>query len=446
MSEKTRIFISHSHDDKRVADALAGLIRNTFDAAVELRYSSSDDNGEGIAPGEHWLDWILDQVKVSAINLIVLTPHSLQKPWVLWESGAVAGAGLMSGDKSRVVPVAFKISMEQIPSPLRSLQAMYGNDNKSILKLLDKIRSNINNDTFKDDKYYDFRVKSSLDTYISSINSALAERPMVLTEGATLDWLARLDRFEKEDRASEIEHIHKALEIAYIPSDIATGEKLLDIRLHRKLGEIYQKANKHRKAIEQFELALKESPRDIYILHKKALSHLGAVDLPGAEKTLHQILSLDDQLVKENAEIGGLTGRIYRKKWEETDNLDDLRKARDANATVAKFRPESYWMYDTVGQYSLLLDEETVAHEAFGAALNVLTNLNEDNVWTRATKASALLGLGRDEEGIKALEYLSEIIASQQERDSINGGLKRIGKGRNLNETVYTNWMKIISG
>jgi hypothetical protein len=53
-----KIFLSHSHDDRAIAAALASLIGDLFGDMVGVSYSSDQNAGGGIPPGAQWLPWI----------------------------------------------------------------------------------------------------------------------------------------------------------------------------------------------------------------------------------------------------------------------------------------------------------------------------------------------------------------------------------------------------
>ena len=121
-----KIFLSHSHDDRVIADALASLIEDVFDDAVSVSYSSDEGAGEGIPPGDPWLSWILGNITAADKTFVLLTPNSMQRPWVLWESGAASGVALGAGKETSVVPITFGLKDTDIPSPLASAQAIRG--------------------------------------------------------------------------------------------------------------------------------------------------------------------------------------------------------------------------------------------------------------------------------------------------------------------------------
>jgi hypothetical protein len=58
----------------------------------------------GIAAGSGWLDWIHDQVRGSKFTAVLLTPNSVDKPWLMWEAGTVSGVSLATREASTIIP------------------------------------------------------------------------------------------------------------------------------------------------------------------------------------------------------------------------------------------------------------------------------------------------------------------------------------------------------
>lgn len=52
------IFISLTHSDSAIADALKEAVSELFGNLVVTRYSTSQDTEVGISPGDDWFLWI----------------------------------------------------------------------------------------------------------------------------------------------------------------------------------------------------------------------------------------------------------------------------------------------------------------------------------------------------------------------------------------------------
>lgn len=190
------LFLSHSHGDHELAAALKQLIESCFPGHIEVKASSSAPAEGGISAGSAWLDWIKDQVRGSRFTAVLLTPNSVDKPWLMWEAGAVSGVSLATDRLSTVIPVVYRLSMEQIPSPLRSQQAARGEDVDSIKSVLQTL-----NRTFM---LPETPFRRAMDVYIpeylENVAKALAETPPPLTESAVQDcWTALLTSSEPID-------------------------------------------------------------------------------------------------------------------------------------------------------------------------------------------------------------------------------------------------------
>jgi hypothetical protein len=135
-----KIFVSHSSSDSPLVNALRNLICDAFVEEVELMYSSASVASGGIDAGQSWLDWIHTQIRQSAVTIVILTPFSKARPWLLWEAGAVTGVGLSQGASKPVVPLLFGINNEEVPSPLRGHQLKFGTVEGDIKDLLESLR------------------------------------------------------------------------------------------------------------------------------------------------------------------------------------------------------------------------------------------------------------------------------------------------------------------
>ena len=138
MGKIGEVFISHTHADAEIAHALSAAIEDVFGDLLTTSYSTKKELDGGIKPGEEWFRWIVTKVREAQIAVIILTPSSVQKPWVLWEAGAVYGAGIASAatDIRKVRPLVFKLSGSQIPSPFAGIQGVNGDERDGIERFL----------------------------------------------------------------------------------------------------------------------------------------------------------------------------------------------------------------------------------------------------------------------------------------------------------------------
>jgi TIR domain-containing protein len=138
-----KIFISHTHEDKPVADAIHDLITKVFESEAVVRYSTARPEEGGIPAGTEWLPWIFERIRESQITVLILTPHSIDKPWLLWEAGAVSGAAIASGDGASIIPALYRMAQGIVPDPLRSRMAIDGE--QEIQRLLSEVNRRATN-------------------------------------------------------------------------------------------------------------------------------------------------------------------------------------------------------------------------------------------------------------------------------------------------------------
>lgn len=112
--EENKVFISHSADETNAAIKIKSLLRNSFGKDLEVFISS---DYRSIAGGDHWFEKIVDALKSSKVVLVMLSEHSVDRPWINFEAGAGKGA------ENRVIPVVFRsFSKDRVVAPLSLLQ------------------------------------------------------------------------------------------------------------------------------------------------------------------------------------------------------------------------------------------------------------------------------------------------------------------------------------
>ncbi|MDO0934530.1 TIR domain-containing protein [Streptomyces sp. DG2A-72] len=419
------IFISHTHTDQAVADAVRNAIFELFGReSVTVTYSTSRELGGGVPIGEDWFRWIGEQVHKASVTLVLLTPTSVQKPWVLWEAGAVYGAALTSEDSTlrRVRPLAFQIGMDDIPSPLRSSHAQVarGDQYEDIKQLLDEFVSDFFSDVNEKAGFIRAaqRVPVAAKSLLETASEALRTSPLIPTEPIVNEWCTRLDNLTEHHRHSEVRQLHEWLLVAFGQSK-ENGLKPIDIRLHRRLAQLYMASAHYIEAAQQFELARRLSPRDIFVMRSLGQAYLAQGNYPDAARVISEIEKLDPRAFIKNAECAALKGRWHREQNQHTEAHDIYAKAFQENS-------DSYYLGDLLAVAKLQLGDRHGAADIYRRTLSIIERLPDRNFWIYATAANAAIVNG-DRTG--AIEYFSSIRddnPSEADMQSIEGGLIRI--------------------
>lgn len=130
-----QLFLSHDARDRAQADIVAGAIGRISLGQITVWHSSDGSAGGGIQPGQVWLDAIRARLRASKAVVVLLTPGSVERPWIFFESGY--GAAL---DGCDVVPVCIGIdSNTQVPFPLAMYQTFQLSDYESAVRFAAKL-------------------------------------------------------------------------------------------------------------------------------------------------------------------------------------------------------------------------------------------------------------------------------------------------------------------
>jgi predicted nucleotide-binding protein len=110
-----RVFVSHATADKWIATTIC----EKLEAAGAETFRDDRD----IGGGDDIPDSIRREIKRSDELLVLLTPVSIKRDWVLLEIGAAWG----SSKRRRIMPVMCHVDVEQIPDLLKSRKAIHIN-------------------------------------------------------------------------------------------------------------------------------------------------------------------------------------------------------------------------------------------------------------------------------------------------------------------------------
>lgn len=171
----TGLFISHAHDDKLITHALAHLFNAPFSKNFEIWYSSDIRPGGGTA--NDWRSQIREQIEACKFMLVVLTPLSYQRSWILWEVSA-AYAMQHCDDCNQTIhiyPVSYDVNFETLPKPLSLLTIKDGTKGDDIKKIYSDIAYIL--DYSIDEERLDYEVQS----YLKSIEEHRKTNPRYIT-------------------------------------------------------------------------------------------------------------------------------------------------------------------------------------------------------------------------------------------------------------------------
>ena len=230
------IFISWSGDQsKEIANALKNWIPTVLQSAKPY-FTPSD-----IEKGSKWESEITKKLNECKVGLICLTSENTEKPWILFEAGALSN----KLEKSRVCPILFGLTNSDLKGPLATFQTteFKKEDFKKLMKsvniLLDE---NKISDIVFDEVFEAFYPKfEETITKILSVNVINDSKPK-RTDRDILEEILQLAR--KQYAKPKYEIIEEPQEIfdSWVLDHQLTFEEALNLKsgdrvLHSRFGE-----------------------------------------------------------------------------------------------------------------------------------------------------------------------------------------------------------------
>jgi hypothetical protein len=128
-----RFFISHCGIDKNIAKLFSDALRRITLDQISPWFSSDDNMNGGLKPGDIWFNQIFDRITQSKAVVSLLTPNSINRPWVYFESGI--GQALKNCE---VIPVCIGVKRDDILPPLGLYQCYQLTDYRSVVEFFSK--------------------------------------------------------------------------------------------------------------------------------------------------------------------------------------------------------------------------------------------------------------------------------------------------------------------
>lgn len=139
------IFISHASDDEKLAGLLQRLLESSLNlnAQREAVFRSSDI--ESIGMYEVQYHKITEAHRSAKAVIALLTPNSIYRPWVLFETGGAHffGSRSASDSKQLFLVLANGITPASLPAPLRPRQARDLSDLNVIRRLCEEVAAQL---------------------------------------------------------------------------------------------------------------------------------------------------------------------------------------------------------------------------------------------------------------------------------------------------------------
>jgi hypothetical protein len=110
------VFMSFIHEEESAAKHVHDFIHQILGQTINT-FISSDKNA--IYAGEDWMKRILDELKTTKVLVSMLSPDSVNRPWINFEAGAATAL------QAKVISVCIGgLKINQLPKPYSSLQAV----------------------------------------------------------------------------------------------------------------------------------------------------------------------------------------------------------------------------------------------------------------------------------------------------------------------------------
>ena len=114
------IFLSHTSEDKELALQLKAFLENALKPGIHERLVFCSSDVGDIEGGADWYPEIIAALRTSRLCLALLTPNSIHRPWILYESGGAYAVFQRSPTSRRLIPVLARgLTSSSVPAPFK---------------------------------------------------------------------------------------------------------------------------------------------------------------------------------------------------------------------------------------------------------------------------------------------------------------------------------------
>lgn|GEM_PF-251699 len=107
--QKPLVFISHDSRDAALAEAFANLLADVSGGTLKSFRSSDKKAVSGIEFGTEWYNAVMSRLNDATDVVALLTQHSLDRPWILYEAGVAKGRL-----ETNVLGIALGVPLEKV--------------------------------------------------------------------------------------------------------------------------------------------------------------------------------------------------------------------------------------------------------------------------------------------------------------------------------------------
>lgn len=407
-----KVFISHSHDEKDLALAWQMLLEHVSQGAIEVWLSSDTKPTGGMKIGAEWRDSIYEKLSAADFVVAIISPKSVERPWILWECGVASGTNKERG----LIPIIYSMPLSDFEGPLSSYQAYSGEDRDKIIEICERLLVEAKLTPKK--QYWE----PIIDTYIGSVR--LHRPPRNAGPAAVSIWIRRIETYLSAGRVSELPSL-----VDSMYSSLGT-DKAIDVQIHDLLSQAFLESKNFEFAFNEVMKALEILPDDLGLLHRKVLILLEKGEHGQAKENLDFIYR-DFPDARFLPEIAGLEGRLHRELYETTGRKEELEISISAYELAYQKDPYSYYCGVNAVSLKLLAGRLEEAQSLAANVLNVCQELqNHDRVsfWLDFTIGELFLVLGKIEDAEKAYDagMKREPLPRERQRESALKGVRRV--------------------
>ena len=130
-NSRPQVFLSHVHEDAEFAKMIRAWIESSLLEAVDFFINT---DSESLLIGEDWLRRVREALEHSNIMLVIVSPVSIQRPWIHFETGAGYVRDIP------VIPLCIDgVKLDSLDLPLRLLQGLELPAKESETRLISRI-------------------------------------------------------------------------------------------------------------------------------------------------------------------------------------------------------------------------------------------------------------------------------------------------------------------